>query len=110
PAGEQDAIVTDLRLIALRQFDDHLVRPGQLSGFDHCLIAAGAEPGDILAHRAGKKIDVLGQIADMRAQNLRLPLRQIRTIEPDVPALWTPRTDKKLREAGLASAGRPDNA
>ena len=84
---ERRAAFADLRVVAVRQSQHHLVHAGGVRGGDHRLrVGVRLEAGDILRHRAGEQLDVLRQIADMAAERLRAPLVERGAVEPHLAA------------------------
>ena len=82
-AGQVGAALLDQRVVALRQFQDQFVRPGEHRGFHDLVVLAGTEAGDIRCHGVGEKFDLLRQVADMTAEVGARPGRDIGAVEPD---------------------------
>ena len=101
----------DLGVVAFRQPHDHVVHAGGLRRRDHRLgRRVGLEARDVLRHRAGEQLDVLRQIADVRAELGRCPLVECRAVETHLAAHRGPDADDHACERGLARGARPDDA
>ena len=57
---------------------------GHPGGIDHLFGVKLAETGDVLADAAFEQFDVLGQVADMRAEFMPIPGKHIGTVQPDL--------------------------
>src|SRR5581483_4088275 len=77
-AGQANALVADLRVIALRKLLNHFMgmrESRRLKDFFVRRIAFHA--ADIVAHRSGKQLDILRKIADMAAKLCRIPMMDL---------------------------------
>src|SRR5262249_10892461 len=90
------AAFTDLRLVSFAQLNDEVVHPGSLGrSDDRSRVRLGFETRDVLRHGTAKQLDVLRQVADMRAEHLGRPLVECTSIEPDLPSSRLPHADKQ---------------
>ena len=111
PPGEPPAAVVDRGVVAVFQFQNHLVGAGPLRGFEDGV--AGrilGEAGNVLAQSAVEQFDVLGQVADDLAAAVQGPLVQRRAIEADTAAGDRPDVGQPPRQGGLAAARAADDA
>ena len=67
-AGQGAAVVADFGIQAMRQLRDDGVEAGQRGGGAHLVHVDLAKAGDVLGERAVEELDVLRQVADMRAE------------------------------------------
>ncbi|MDT4861832.1 hypothetical protein FQZ97_964520 [compost metagenome] len=56
------------------------------------------ETCDVLGHSARQEFDLLRQIADMRTEILRIPVENVRRVEPDVTLGRLPSADSEAAE------------
>src|SRR5262245_41509804 len=73
---------SDPGVLPVRHLLDHLMHPGKAGGANDAGMIGLAEPRDVLRDRAGKELDVLREIADVRAELVRIELINRETIEP----------------------------
>ena len=79
PGRKRRAALADLRLVAVRQPQDHVVHAGGLGRRDDGLrVGVRLEAGDVLRHRAGEQLDVLRQVADVPAERLAATIGRAR--------------------------------
>ena len=101
---------TDLRGIAVGQAQDHVMHPGHGGGGDHGGIGHfGVKAGDIVAQGTGQQINLLRQIADMAAQNRRVPLVTGGTVQPDFAAVPAPGPGQQPRQCRFARGRGTDH-
>ena len=104
------AQTADPGAVTIGQPQDHLVHAGQVGGRHHIIIGEGCvKAGDIVAQRAGQKIDLLRQIADPAAQGRRLPLIAGGPVKPDLAAIRAGGPGQKPGEGGFAGTGGTDH-
>ena len=109
--GKGSTRFPDLRVVAVRQPQDHVVRAGLLGCRDHRLRRGiRIEAGDVLRNRSFEQLDVLRQIADMLAERVGIPLVERSAIEAYSAAHRRPRADQRTRERRLAGRRGPDDA
>ena len=107
---ELEPAFADPGVVALREFQDHVVHVGELCCLQHSLVgAARLEAGDIVGDGAVEQIDILRQIADRRAAILGRVLVERRAIERDLAACQRPDAGDRPRQRRLAGAGRSDD-
>ena len=110
PAGERLAALADQRVEAVFE----RLYPVRETGARERVLDPGrvrvAETGDVLGQRSGEDLDVLRQVADVRAELALVPLRDVGTVEPDTTALRRPQADQEAGERRLAAGRRPDDA
>ncbi len=54
---------------------------------------------DVLAHRAGKQLDVLWQVTDVLAKCIAIPARDVRSVETYCARLRSPQAEHESNEA-----------
>ncbi len=113
-AGQHCAAVADLRVVAVRQLQDHFVRVREPRRANDPLRGLGAgrcaEARDVLADRAGEQLDVLRQIADVLAERIAIPARRIGAVEPHAARLRPPQTEQQANQSRLAGRAGADDA
>ena len=83
---------------------------GEARRFDHRLVGGVAHPRDVVAHRAGEQLDVLGQIADVAAEIAAVPGVHLGAVEPDVSGSWRPDPDDQAAQRRLLEPDGPITA
>jgi hypothetical protein len=97
------------RLVATREPQDGVVHAGcarrrnDFAGFDRAMT------GDVLRDRAFEQDDILRDIADMAAQQIRSPLRKGCPVDPHGARRHRPDAGEDPNEAGLARPAGPDD-
>ena len=61
-------------------------------------------------HGAGEQLHVLRQIADVPAERVAIPARDVGAVEPDHAGLRLPDAEDQPDQRGLARSARPDHA
>ena len=80
------AALANSGFVTLRKTHDHGVHAGRLCGSNDALAAGvGIEAGDVFSDRSVEQLDVLRQVADMLAKDVRAPLVESGSVEADVP-------------------------
>ena len=103
---QQMARLTNGRVIALGQAQNHLVQAGAARCGNHLLGHHLAKPRDVLGNRALKQLDILRQIAQVRAQLIAVPAADRQAIEQHLTRHARPDTHHAARQRGLARARR----
>ena len=92
------------------QAEDHLVRAGLLRGDDHLLgVGLGQHPADVLGHGSVEKDNVLGEIADIAAEDVGIVLVEGRAVEADGTGGRMPDSGQHAGEGGLARGRGADD-
>ena len=108
-AGELQAVLADLRVVAARERHDEVVRVSGLGGGDD-LGLGRARPADrdILAHRAAKQENVLPDIGDLAAQRAARHRRDVLAVDDDGAAVDLVEAQDQIENRRLAAAGGAD--
>ena len=80
-AREHRPALAHLGLVAIGQAQDHLMHAGELRGLNDLLVGAILESADIGRDRIGEQLDVLRQIAEVTAEGVLRPGRDIGAIK-----------------------------
>jgi hypothetical protein len=86
------------------------VRVRELRRLDDGGVVDRAEPGDVLGDRAGEQLDVLRQVADVRAELVAVPLGDVGAVEAHRSRLRLPDAEHEPRQRRLARRARADEA
>ncbi len=116
-AGQTDALTLagrqqvgrDLGFIAVRQLEDHVVHAGRLGRVDHLVRVDHAEARDVLADGAVEQFDILRQVADVFAQGLAIPLRDLGAVEADRAAHGRVDAEHCAHQGRFAGRARADH-
>ena len=82
PAREHGPAVTDLGVVAAGQPQDHVMAIGKLRRGDDGGSIGLPQPRDILGNRAGEKLHILRQVAQVPADLVPPPVEDLRPIQP----------------------------
>ena len=103
------AALRKLRLVALRQAVDELVRVGQLRRRDDLFIRGVQPPvADVLHHRRDEEVRVLQHDAQLAAQIVLLHLADVHPVDADAAAVDVVKARQQVDDRRLARAGRAD--
>ena len=78
---EHNTAIADAGIITAGEGQNHFVYAGQFGGSDHFFGINLIQPGDIFGYGATEQFDILGQIADKRAEFFFIPGIDISAIE-----------------------------
>jgi hypothetical protein len=110
-AGEVRSALAYLRVIALRQFEDEVVRARQPRGLDDALDRhAGVGQRDVVADRAVEQDVFLQHYADLTAQPRHIDHRQIDAVHDHLAAFRHIKALHQLGERRFAGARSSDDA
>ena len=110
-AARQDgAALADLRVVAVREPEDHLVDAGNLRRRDHLDVHFALEAADIGGDAVGEKLDVLRQITEMAAERAARPGGHVGAIQAHGPGGRLQHADQLARQRRLSGARRADHA
>ena len=106
PAGEPDALRSELGVVAVREGDDEVVRGGRSRrGLD--LVRARIGPvGDVVAHAAGEQHGLLQHDRHLLAEPGERAVAQVASVEQDPPRRRVVEPRDQRAERRLADAGR----
>ncbi len=104
-AGQASAIITQPRVVALRQAQNQFVYARQLRGSDHSARVALAKARDIFCHGATEQLDVLRQITNIGSQRLSVPAMHVGPVQTYRSAQRWPDTDQHACQGRLAGTG-----
>src|SRR5260370_41264819 len=83
--------------------------PGKAGGANDPGMVGRAEGGNVLRPRAGKELDVLRKVADIRSKLVWIELIDRETIEPDGSRHRRPDPQEHTDQARFAGGARADN-
>ena len=93
-----------------RQAEDHVMRAGGAAGRQHRIgIGREAHARDVFRNGAVEEFDVLGDIADVAAERVLVPLLERGAVEPDLAARGSPDPGQRAHQRRLAGGARSDD-
>ena len=110
PAGQPGATLAQARFVTFGQLQNQLMYPRQLRGGQYLVGIHLGKACDVLRDGAGKQLNVLGQIPQVWAKLVFVPLRQLGTVQPHLACQRLPYADQQPGQGRLATTGRPDHA
>ena len=101
------AAVADLRVVAVGELAGSFRARGRAARRARCARRRRcpqdcAEPRDVLAHGAGEELDVLRQVADVLAERVAVPARDVRAVQADGARLRPPQAEQQAQQRRLA--------
>ena len=95
PAGQTSATLAQARFITVGQLQNQLMHTRQLRGGQYLIGIHLGTACDVLRDGAGKQLNVLGQITQVRAKLVFVPLRQLGTVQPHLARQRLPYADQQ---------------
>ena len=106
PAGQGDAALAHVRIVAIRQTQDELVRLRRARRlFDLRWSGGGTAERNVLADRAREQNRILKHDADLRAQRGELKRAHVRAVNRHAPGSWIVKARHETDQRGFAGAG-----
>src|SRR5262245_14232047 len=109
-ARQQAAAIADLRFITLGKRENHLMRSRKLCRLDDPPRVQVAESRDVGGDRAAEQLDILREAADIAAEGIPRPFRDLRAVETNGSDAGLLQADQQPEQCRFPRAARPDDA
>ena len=104
PTGQPGAAVAQHGVVPLWQLQDQFMDARHLRSGQHLVGIDLCKACDVVRDGPCKQLNVLRQIAQMRAELVFVPLRQVRAVQPYLARDGLPDPHQQSRQGGLAAA------